>query len=377
MLLKLYDRDHNPKQYLLNVTEPKIVSSLSMGEKTLTFSWKYDPKVEVENEFYIATETDEYVIKEKSKASKGYYNIVAQLNLEDIEGKEWRKFGDGNVITAQECGRLALVDTGWKCISELDDKQRNITLTNTNSYKIFQKISEAYICEIQWDTINKTVYLKEKMGKDNGAYFLRGLNIKEIDDVSESYDYFTKIIPVGADGLTIEAVNNGLNYLENYQYSSKNKTLIWEDTNYKNADMLKADAEYKLNELSKPKKSYKLKLLDLARCKPGYSVFSYAIGDTITLIDPEKNIKEEQRIIKITEYPDSPLKNEVELSNTVLSFEEMQKKLLAAAENIQNVTNGNILIGPKVEGMDARQISGLEIYYTEPITNMEIEDILK
>ena len=95
-----------------------------MGEKTLTFSWKYDSEVDIESEFYIATETDEYVIKEKSKASKGYYNIVAQLNLEDIEGKEWRKFGDGNVITAQKCGDLALADTGWKCISELDDKDR-------------------------------------------------------------------------------------------------------------------------------------------------------------------------------------------------------------------------------------------------------------
>lgn len=377
MLLKLYDKYHNPKQYLVNVTEPKIESSLAMGEKTLSFSWKYDPEVELENECYVATQTDEYVIKEKAKGTGDYYNLVAQLNLEEIEGKEQSKF-EKIESTAKDCADAALEGTGWKCVSTLTGyKLRSVSLTNTNSYQVFEKMVDAYMCEIQWDTLHKTVYLRDKVGADNGTYFMSGLNLKELTDTSSSYDYFTRIIPIGADGLMITEVNGGLNYLENSQYSAKKKTLIWEDSNYTNAEVLKADAEYKLNELSKPKKSYKLKLLDLAKCKPGFSAFSYSIGDTITLIDSEKEIREQQRIIKITEYPDHPLKNECELSNTVLSFEEMQRKLLAAAESVQKVTDGNIVIGPKVVGMDATQIKGLGKYYTEPITNLEIEDILK
>ena len=42
---------------------------------------------------------------------------------------------------------------------------------------------------------------------------------------------------------------------------------------------------------------------------------------------------------------------------------------------MESVSNGKIIIGKKVEGLTAQQVEGLELYYTSPITNLEIDEI--
>lgn len=378
MLLKLYGKEHEAIDYLVNCKDIKIENSLNMGEKKISFTYPYTARLKIKNEFYIRSETDEFVVKETSKGKNGYYNIAAELNLEDIKGRahaEYTTVDGGN--TAQECADAALRDTGWTCVSTIGNKKRGIVLSNVNSYEVFQKICEAFNCEIQFDTLSKTAYLLSQVGTDKGTYFMSGFNMKDVSICYDSYDYFTRILPMGAEGLTISAVNGGIPFLTNNQYSNKIKTLIWEDSNYKDANALKEDAEYKLNELSQPKKSISIKIIDLSKTKPGYDILSYSIGDSVMIADSETETKEKQRIVKIVEYPEDPTKNSCELSNTVLSFEEMQKKLFAAANSVENVTNGNIVIGGKVEGLKANQIEGLEIYYTEALSNTEIEDICK
>ena len=54
-------------------------------------------------------------------------------------------------------------------------------------------------------------------------------------------------------------------------------------------------------------------------------VFAIALGDTVHLISKSANLREKHRIVKIYEYPQTKEKNKVELANTRLSFEELQK----------------------------------------------------
>ncbi|WP_349393339.1 phage tail spike protein [Clostridium perfringens] len=89
-----------------------------------------------------------------------------------------------------------------------------------------QDIKKTYRVEIEFDTLNKQIKVYECLGSDKGTYFIDSLNLKSVNIQSNSYDFYTRIIPVGKDGLTIESVNNGKNYVENYQYSKKIKTLI-------------------------------------------------------------------------------------------------------------------------------------------------------
>ena len=141
---------------------------------------------------------------------------------------------------------------------------------------------------------------------------------------SNSYDFATRLIPVGKDGLMLNI--DGKNYIENHQYSKKVKTKTWKDERYTDAESLKEDAEAKLDEISKPYKSYTADVVNLAEQSEEHKeVFSIALGDTVLLISKSTGIRESHRIVKFYEYPQTREKNKVELANTRLSFEEIQK----------------------------------------------------
>lgn len=193
------------------------------------------------------------------------------------------------------------------------------------------------MCEVVYDTKKKTVSFYDQVGQDKGNFFLTGLNLKRLQRKGSTYDYYTRIIPIGQDGLTIESVNDGKNYLENYQYTNKVKTYIWKDESYTDAAAMKEDAEAKLKDLSKPEVSYSADIIDLAKQRAGYDDFSFSLGDTITLIDAATGIREKQRIIKLTQYPQDHTKDECELANKLPSFEEAREKLQAAQEIINTV----------------------------------------
>lgn len=371
-MYRLYDLNKTPIGELKDCKDVKIESELKTGDKTLSFVYPALNPIQIRNEYYIRTETDEYVVKENAYQGTYFRNITAKLNLEDLEGAVWINF-EMTGKTAGEMADYALTNTGWTCSCTVSpQKQRNVALNKVNAYSVFEKICEIFACEMQFDTLNKVVYLQEQIGENRGAYFIKDLNLKKLSDKSDTYEYYTRIIPIGADDLTIDSVNNGLSYLENNQYSDKVKVLIWEDSNYTDPQALKEDAEYKLNEISKPKTSYSATIIDLAKQSKGYDILAYSVGDIILLMDGELGIREEQRIVKTTEYPYTPTKNTCELSNTTLSFEDLQKQLLAAAEATKTVINGGWLIGAKIPGLKDTQVQGLEKYVKK---GEEIEEL--
>lgn len=372
MTLELYDLSHTRVTVLKNHKDASVESELS-GDKTLSFSWHQKNKQAIPHEYYVRTDKDEFVVKENSKSSNGYRKIVAKLNLETIEGRTWREFIVKN-CTAEEAVNYALTDTGWTCSCTIPtDRLRNISMTKVNSYEVLEKIQEAFICEMEFDTFNKVVKVCEQVGSDKGAYFLEGLNLKELTDSGDTYDYATIIIPIGADELSIESVNNGNNYLENYQYSSKKKSIIWEDSSYTDPQALMDDAKYKLNEISKPKRSFRAQTIDLARMSKKYSALEYSVGDVVTVVSGSSGIREKQRITKTVEYLENPAKNTCDISNTVLSFEDLQKKLFAAADCIDNITTNNGTVkGSSVDSIDVTQIIGLERYVAEDIDDLKV-----
>lgn len=174
-----------------------------------------------------------------------------------------------------------------------------------------------------FDAVNKKVYIYEEMGADKGAYFIDQLNLKAVNQQRNSYNYITRLIPVGKDGLDITSVNNGKNYVENYQYSSKVITAYWEDNRYTVVRDLFDDATERLNYLSKPLKAYSASVYDLAKVSNKYSILDYSLGDTITLINKDRNIKEKQRIVKTTEYLEEQEKNTIEIANKLASVDNL------------------------------------------------------
>ena len=337
-MLKIFDENHNPAGYIRKYTDLKIESDVTTGDRMLSFS--YLGRKKINTEYYIRDEKDEYVVKEKTVSTGGGAEYVAALNLEELEAKPWHTFSVKD-STIDEAARLALAGTGWTVGECTVTKKRNAGMMRVSSLGVIEKLCTAFMCERVYDTQNKTVSFYEKVGDDKGVYFTRSLNLKKMTRKDSSYDYYTRIIPVGENGITIEDVNDGKNYLENFQYSSKIRTYIWVDESYTSKQALKDDAEKKLADMSKPLVSYSVDVIDLAKQKPEYNLLSFNAGDTIHLFDEATWIQDTQRIVKMTEYPQDRSKNTCELANMALTFEELRQKEQEAADIINAVVSSD------------------------------------
>lgn len=359
-MLKIFDQHKNPLGYIRKYIDLKIESDLSTGDKSLSFTYLAKKGLDIRNEFYVETKEDRYVVKEVGISSDDFPTFVCRLDLEDLEAEMLETFSAVDV-TLTDAANLALAGTGWRVDTDIT-KKRSVGAMKVTPLSALGKIKDAWMCEMRFDTKNKVVYFREQFGEDKGVFFTKGLNLRKLNLTSDSYDYYTRIIPIGADNLRINDANGGKAYVENYQYSDKIRTLIWEDTNYEDAEALKEDAEKKLDDMSKPVKSYSADIVDLAAQRPEYSIMSFGLGDTILLLDEETGIKEKQRIVKMTEYPQETGKNTCELSNTTLTFEEMQDRLEAAAKAVEDITNADGTVnGYYVHGVEADGIVGIEV----------------
>lgn len=338
-MLKIYDKNHNAIGYLVKYKDCKIESNVATGDKTLSFTCLAKHH-NLTNEMYIQTKEDEFVIKEVSATTGSFSQIVALLNLEELQKDMWQSFSVTDT-TIDAAVHTVLTGTGWT-IGECDvTKKRNAGMMQVSTLDVIQKLCTAFMCEPVFDTINKRVSFYARRGEDKGTYFISGLNLKKLQKKSTSHDYYTRIIPIGQDNLSIADVNDGKNYLENYQYSDKVLTYIWKDESYTDPQALMEDAKLKLEDLSKPAAAYSVDVRDLASQKPEYSALSYSEGDTIKLIDRETGTMTSQRIKKIVRYPDNPERNTCEIANTFLTFEELQQKYQDAAAIINYTVTGD------------------------------------
>ena len=367
-MLRVYDQNKQQIGYIAKYKDLCIESDLLSGDKSLSFTYCDRNSKQIRNEYYIETEKDRYVVKDVDLSSDNYPAFQCQL---DLEAYMLEAFSAMNT-TLTDAARLALAGTGWVVDTDIE-KIRSVAALKVTPLMALQKIRDAWMCEIQFDTKKKTVYFKEQLGEDKGVYFTSALNLRKIKCSGETDDFYTRVIPIGKDGIRITEVNDGKEYIENYQYSNKIRTLIWEDSSYENAEDLKTDAEKKLNDLSVPKMSYSAEVIDLSRQNQKYKILEYGLGDTIRLIDEPTGIKEKQRIVKMREYPQTPEKNTCELSNTTLSWEEYQAKLEAAASAVENITNADGTIkGVLVRGVEADGVVGIETVINNSSTVKEI-----
>lgn len=312
----------------------KIVKTLNSGDRELSFKYPSDgEKVDqLKEEYYIRTKDDEYVIRKK-KTGVQFNEYTAQLNVEELEGAVFPYGFESKEQTIRACLEFAFEGTGWKIgVCQITKKRTINKDEETNAWDVLQDCLSTYRVECKIRSLEKTIDIYEQIGADRGRYFIEGLNLKKLTVTSDTYDFYTRLIPLGKDGIGIEWL--GKPYLENYQYSSKIKTYVWSDERYTNTTSLIEDGIAKLEEMSKPYVAYKADVIDLARQSKKYSsVFDFDIGDTVWMISKSTKTKEKQRIVKLTEYPESPQSNTVELSNATKTFAEVQQEATDQAKS--------------------------------------------
>ena len=327
----------------------EITTTLDSGDKELSFSY---PAVGalvdlLKEEYYIRTKTDEFVLKAVEKGEQ-FNKYTAVLNVEELEGTSFPYGFESDEQTIKACLEFAFEGTGWHVGTCTVTKKRTIDeQENVTAWDVLQKCLTTYRCECIIHSLTKTIDIYDRVGSDKGCYFMEGLNLRKISLKSDTYDFYTRIYPIGKDGITPKWLT-GKDYIDNFQYSSKIKAYVWKDERYTNTTSLIEDATAKIEEMSRPYKAYTAEVVDLAKASEEYKdILSYGIGDTVTLVSKKTRTREKQRIVKITEYPESPKKNTVEISNARKTFAEIQKEETDSAKtdaiSIANETTKKVL----------------------------------
>ena len=322
----------------------EITTTLDSGDKELSFSYPAAGALVdlLKEEYYIHTKTDEYVIKAVEKGEQ-FNKYTAVLNVEELEGTTFPYGFESQEQTIKACLEFAFEGTGWHVGTCTVTKKRTIDeQESVTAWDVLQKCLSTYRCECIIRSLTKTIDIYDRIGSDKGCYFMEGLNLRKISLKSDTYDFYTRIYPIGKDGITPEWLT-GKDYIDNFQYSSKIKAYVWKDERYTNTTSLIEDATAKLEEMSRPYKAYTAEVVDLAKASEEYKdILSYGIGDTVTLVSKKTRTREKQRIVKITEYLESPKKNTVEISNARKTFAEVQKEETAAAtDEAISIANNN------------------------------------
>ena len=327
MLLELYDRNHKKLANLTGIKSPHIQRTLEYGDETLDFSYPTSGPwlAQLLAECYIRTDRQEYVVKavEKSSAS-AWRKVSCALNIEELEGAPFEDF-ETVEQTVQAAAEFALEGTGWTVETDADiTKKRTIRKEDdTTVWEVVKQIVTTYRVELEIDAVNKRLKFHTRRGQDRGAYFIERLNLRSLGVKTSSYGFYTRLIPIGKDGLHLW--RDGQNYIENHQYSDKVITSIWRDERYTVTAALLEDAQARLDEASTPARAYTAELVDLAAQSDKYNALAYDLGDAVLLVSEKTDEREKQRIVKLDEYPDDPLANKAELSNVKQTFARLQK----------------------------------------------------
>lgn len=318
-MIKVYDYKKKFLFLLDSLRDCRIEESLKLGYKNLIFQVPCN-KLNLESfieENYVQTSDYNYVIKEVKIENNDFFTVYCNPDLEDIKGQIFFVF-DLFELSLEDGYKYCLSKTDWDVeYNSVKATQITYQVANKNGLEMIRKIADDNGQEIWFDTKNKVLKVYDKMGKDLGQYYSNELNLKELKKQSSTYDYFTVIYPFGKDGLDITSVNGGKNYLSDYTYTNKQiEKVVVEDSLIYPEELLRY-AQGLLDEYSQPKSSYRLKLSSVDQC---------GLGDTITLVDKLKRIKQRQRVVKIVRYPNEPEKSTIDISNLQVDFSEQWKK---------------------------------------------------
>lgn len=272
-----------------------------------------------ETECKVIENKQSYTIKNIEPFYDGY-KIECKQNIDD-----WLSFFHKSLNFPYkniETMIKGIIPSGWSYIINGEIKKfRTITADHKSSWEVLEEIVKKFDVEFRIDNNEKILFISEKIGEDKGAFFSDDFNIVDKDISVESFEFATRIIPEGMNGLKINQINDGKDYLENKSYSGKTIIYYWKDERYTNIQNLKNEAARKLEVLSRPRITIKLKVKDLSEAIGIYQQ-EYNIGDYVYLIDKDRKTKERFRILAQTTYPNRPFNNEITLANKALDLSD-------------------------------------------------------
>ena len=193
----------------------------------------------------------------------------------------------------------------------------DFTITKGNVLSNMKKIQETWGGE--WLIDNYTIALIEKVGADNGIRFEYAKNNVSVTKEVDTKDTITRLYIYGKNGLTLESVNNNLQYLDAdpIYFDLFNRPLIGEISfDEEDINNLKTKATEYLQTVQAPYISYTLSVAELKHLAGLETSEKFGLGDTVTVADTE--LLGQEITTRIVNYSYNPFKHN-EVSNVTLN----------------------------------------------------------
>ena len=210
-----------------------------------------------------------------------------------------------------------------------------IELEACTNLDILTAAEEEYRCWFSWNHETKTCTVTSADAViRTGEYVTDELNLRALSFRGSSVNFCTRLYAYGKGGVSINSVNDGKKYIEDYTYSSKLIVGHFKCDYELPSNILKA-AQYELSIRSQPERSYECDVLDLAKQSEEYEFLDFQIHRTVTLIDTRRGIKLDHRIVEYVEYPDEPHRNTVTLARAVRKMAQIKEVIKHSVDEVK------------------------------------------
>lgn len=191
-----------------------------------------------------------------------------------------------------------LQGTGWTVGTADQTGTHDLETEKISVLANIQKIQEIWGGYLVWDSVNKTVSLRDETtwAPYTGYQIRYAKNLKGITRTSD-FDIVTKLYPFGEDDLNIGSVNGGVIYLTNNTYTAEVLEGIYTNQDKTTAQELKDDATKYLSKICRPRHNYRIDQVDL-RTLSGYTHESFDVGHMVDIKDEELDTDDQARVIR-------------------------------------------------------------------------------
>ncbi len=299
-----------------------VVTGEINGEDTLTFRlpFKDAKRKYIDSEKKVQIVNDVYTIRKitDNRSSNGDLEteVYAEAEFYDLAVAVLKEEKTFDAVSPEVPMAYALKDTEWSVGTVSVNTYRTWTSSEKNPLAILRSIADIHGGDLVFDCQNRLVHLLTVNGKDSGALFSYGKNMKEIERNADTTGLITRLYAVGSNGMTFAGINDGKPYVEDYTYSSDIRVSTLDCSSFTNPYQMKEYTEMRLAQYSKPSIAYVLKAMDLSAVT-GYEHESWELGDYVRVEDRELGISVTTRIVRREYHPGEPWNTVLELSTTL------------------------------------------------------------
>lgn len=328
-MLKLYDNKMSFIRTIADYKELQITEELETGYRVAQFKLPYEIGL-VQEEQKLEIDDYVYVVKEVNMEDNDLYDVYCKPYWGSLLGKYIDSI-NGYSHSLQTCLDEVLDETDWGYQFEEDVVGvYTINLERMTALDAIQALKSLFNVDFAFDTKERMIHIWNTRGEYKETFFFNETNLRQCKVQSNTYDLVTRLIPIGKDGATINAVNDEF-WVEDYDYTDEVIVGYWVNSSISNKDDLLKLAKDKIDTCSKPQTTYKINVTALHS--------SLSVGDSVRIIDEIKGVDRVERIAKIINYPNQPEQSYVECGNPLASFDDLYKSL----EDAQKAVNKDTL----------------------------------